>query len=258
MTSTESPDFDLERDKMAGRNMALVLAGGTGSRMNSETPKQFMLIQGKPLLYYTIEAFERCEDVQDIIIVCGEDMIARCQREVVDPFSFSKVRRIVAGGKERYHSSYAGISGIQEKCDLVFIHDGARPCITPEIISATAKAAAENGSAIAAVKVKDTIIKAKAPGSLSEAVVDRSELWQVQTPQTFHYELLREAFEKFAAEGFGNVTDDAMVVEQMTGVKTRIVTGSYENIKVTTTEDLGIAKVFLGAQGRLSQNPKTL
>ena len=227
---------------------AIVLAAGQGKRMQSAVTKQFLLLNNEPVVCHSLRAFEE-SDVETIILVTGADEIEYCREEIVKKYGFKKVSAIVAGGKERYHSVYEGLcalSGVLAADGIVLIHDGARPMITQEIIVRTIEAANTHGACVAAMPVKDTIKVADADG-FAEATLDRSTLWQVQTPQTFRYDLVLGAYKKLLSDKAyqKGITDDAMVVESMCGGSVKLVEGSYENIKVTTPEDMIVAESFL-------------
>ena len=232
------------RKNLMKKNVAIVLAAGQGKRMQSKVQKQYLLIKEKPVLYYTLNAFEKSELISDIILVTGKDEIEYCSEEIVNKYSFEKVRKIVAGGKERYHSVYEGISAIDE-ADYVFIHDGARPFVDGEIIERACKAVEEYKACVVGMPVKDTIKIADDDGYAAQTP-DRRKVWQVQTPQVFEYQLIKNAYEKLMVEELDGITDDAMVVETMTEHKVKLVEGSYRNIKITTPEDLEIAAIFCG------------
>ena len=228
------------------KNVAIVLAAGRGKRMNSKVQKQFLLIKEKPVLYYTLRAFENSELITDVILVTGKDEIEYCQKEIVEKYGFEKVRKIVAGGKERYHSVHNGIQAIDE-AEYVFIHDGARPFVNNEMIARAYDAVAVHKACVVGMPVKDTIKIADEEGFAAQTP-DRKKVWQVQTPQTFEYHLIKEAYEKLMIEEPEGITDDAMVVETMTNYKVKLVEGSYRNIKITTPEDLDIATIFCGLE----------
>ncbi|MCI8453963.1 MAG: 2-C-methyl-D-erythritol 4-phosphate cytidylyltransferase [Lachnospiraceae bacterium] len=227
---------------------AIVLAAGQGRRMHAAVAKQFLLLAGKPLIYYSLRAFEE-SPAERIILVCRKEEMAWCREEIVERFGFGKVAAVVCGGKERYHSVYAGLCAARENLSdrgLVLIHDGARPLVGPAVIERTIKEAAQYQACVAAMPVKDTIKTADAD-RFAERTLDRSRLWQIQTPQVFSYGLVRGAYERMFTDPKyqEGVTDDAMVVETMTGARVRLVEGSYENIKVTTPEDLVLAEALL-------------
>ena len=231
------------------RCVAIVLAAGAGKRMQSQVKKQFLMIKEKPVLYYSLKAFEE-SFVDEIVLVTSEEDLDFCRKELVGKYGFAKVKSIVAGGNERYHSVAAGLSSIEE-ADYVFIHDAARPMLTGEILERAYACVKANGACVVGMPVKDTIKIANAEGYIDQTP-DRNLVWMIQTPQVFGYKLIKEAYEKLIVQekelkGAGvNITDDAMVVEALTNHAVKLVEGSYENIKITTPEDLGIAERFLG------------
>lgn len=226
---------------------AVVLAAGKGSRMGTSLQKQYLKLAGRPLLCHTLEAFERSL-VDQVILVTGSGEEAYCRQTIVEGWGFTKVSAIVLGGKERYDSVYEGLKAA-EGCEDVLIHDGARPCVTVEIINAAIDGAVRYGACAVGMPVKDTIKITDQEGNVS-CTPDRGRLWLVQTPQAFSYALVREAYDRL----FHNpsmergITDDAMVVETMTRHKVHLIRGSYENIKVTTPEDLEMAGIILRRQ----------
>ena len=226
-----------------GRCTAIVLAAGQGKRMHSKIQKQFLEIGGKPILYYSMECFQKSPLIQDIILVTGEDMISYCQSEIVEKYGFTKVCKVTAGGKERYDSVYAGLLCCQDT-DYVYIHDGARPFVTEEMIQRGYEAVKRTNACVMGMPSKDTVKLADPSGYIKETP-DRKIVWNIQTPQIFSYDLIRGAYESIRKKDMSNVTDDAMVVEQETGTKILLVEGSYQNIKITTPEDLAIAEAFL-------------
>ena len=226
-----------------GRCTAIVLAAGQGKRMHSKIQKQFLEIQGYPVLYYSLHCFQESPLIRDIILVTGEEMISYCEQEIVKKYGFSKVRKVTAGGKERYDSVYAGLLCCQDT-DYVYIHDGARPFITEEMVQRGYEAVKRNNACVMGMPSKDTVKLADSSGYVKETP-DRKIVWNIQTPQIFSYDLIRGAYESIRKKDMTGVTDDAMVVEQETGTKILLVEGSYQNIKITTPEDLAIAEAFL-------------
>lgn len=228
---------------------AIVLSAGRGKRMNSTVPKQYLLLNGKPVLYYSLAAFENSM-VDEIILVAGEEDITYCQKEIVEKYNLKKVVAVVAGGKERYHSVFCGLQELERQKSVatyVMIHDGARPFVDNSIIGRCAENVEKYGACVAGMPVKDTI--KIADGELfASQTPKRSDVWMVQTPQVFDRLLIHGAYaDIIAREDAGEniaVTDDAMVVETVTSTKVKMVEGSYENIKITTPEDLQIAEVF--------------
>lgn len=227
-----------------GRTAAVILAAGKGTRMGTAVHKQYLELMGKPLLYYSLSAFENSA-IDEIILVTGKGEEEYCRREIVEFFGFQKVSAITAGGRERYHSVYAGLSKLQG-ADYVLIHDGARPCVTKEIIEAALEGARNYGACVVGMPVKDTIKVADLQGFAS-GTPDRSTLWLIQTPQAFEQKLIAKAYEKLmeSESSQKGITDDGMVVETMTDKKVKLIEGSYSNIKVTTPEDLEIAEILL-------------
>lgn len=236
----------------------IVLAGGSGKRVGAEIPKQYIEINEKPLLYYTLKAFED-SSVDGISIVADEAHLQFVVSEIVDKYGLKKVIRVCQGGAERFDSVHHGLddlSTVAEADDVVLIHDGARPFIKPEEIERMIKAAAEYGAAIAAMPVKDTIKVSDEDGFVAATTV-RANTWQIQTPQAFRFGLIKDAYDKAAQMkwkaadgnllGAGKIfTDDSMVIEAVCPEqKIKLEKLSYDNIKITTAEDLELAKARL-------------
>lgn len=226
------------------KNIAIILAAGSGNRMNSITKKQFLLLDNKPLVYYSLNAFEESA-IDEIIIVTGKDDIEYCKNEIVQAYNFKKVSNIIEGGEERYNSVYNGLNAIQD-CDNVFIHDSARPMITADLIQAIIDEMETTNALIVGMPVKDTIKMVDDKGFVLDTP-DRDFLWQIQTPQVFDFPLIKKAYDYIIENHIGNITDDSMVLEVYPFKKSKIklLKGYYENIKVTTPEDLLIAEMFL-------------
>ncbi len=229
---------------------AIVLAGGKGSRMNSDIPKQYLLLCGKPVLYYALQAFQH-SSVDEIILVVGNGRIKDvseeeyCKKELIDNYHFNKVKHVVLGGSERYDSVMNGLKEVQNKTDYILIHDGARPCVTVELIERCILDVVDYNACVAAVPVKDTIKMVDSKG-YAVSTPDRKTLWQIQTPQCFECNLIKKAYHNMMVDTEkSNITDDAMVVENYSGNKVKMTHSSYKNIKITTPEDLQIAKSFL-------------
>lgn len=236
---------------------AVVLAAGTGKRMQSDVAKQYLNLNGKPLLWYALHVFEESKIIDEIILVVGKGEITYCKEEIVDRFAFHKVVQIIEGGAERYLSVWEAMKVIRNQKmgsklaeEYVFIHDGARPFVTEDILQNTYKAALEYKACVAGMPVKDTIKISDADGFAIETP-NRKRVWQIQTPQVFEAELiigayskLMESLEDIKAAGI-EITDDAMVVEMMESRMVRLVKGSYENIKITTPEDMKIAQSLI-------------
>lgn len=226
---------------------AIILSAGTGSRMNSDVPKQYMDLCGHPVIYYSLKAFEE-SPVDEIILVAGADDVDFCRKEIVEKYEFRKVKAVVAGGEERYLSVYEGLK-MAVDAEYVLIHDGARPMIDQESIRLSMLAVASEKACVLATMVKDTIKVADEAGYAIDTP-ERSSLWAVQTPQSFERTLLMEAYRRYFEQQNGGgevlpITDDAMLVEQMNNSKVKILSGKYSNIKITTPEDLVIAEMLL-------------
>ena len=223
---------------------AIILAAGQGKRMKTKVQKQFLMLQGKPLLYYSLACFQKSDEIQEIVVVTGKESIDYCRSEIIEKYGFTKVKSIAEGGKERYDSVYAGLEACSADTDYVFIHDGARPFVTEDIIKRTKEVAVTYQACIAGMPSKDTV-KIIDENNMVSATPERSRVWSVQTPQVFLYSLIKEAHDTARSVSMQGITDDAMVVEQETGTKILLVEGSYQNIKITTPEDLAIAEAFL-------------
>lgn len=228
---------------MSKKHTAIVLAAGKGSRMQSAVPKQYLELCGKPVLYYSLAAFEE-SFIDEIILVAGKDDISYCKEQIVERYGFQKVTKIIAGGAERYLSVYQGLLAAEE-ADYIYIHDGARPFVDAAILS-DAKACVEQYQAcVAGMPVKDTI-KIVDAEDFAKETPERKYVWQVQTPQVFSYALVREAYDMLMEDQDAySVTDDAMVVETMLNYPVKLFRASYKNIKITTPEDLQIAELFV-------------
>lgn len=224
---------------------AVVLAAGKGTRMKSSVQKQYMPVHGRPILYYSLSAMQTHSQIDEIILVVGAGEEEYCRSRIVMPYGFTKVSRIVAGGAERYESVKNGLDAIGAETGYVLIHDGARPCLTAEIIDRAIDGARGYSACVAAMPVKDTI-KIADGAHFTKETPDRSTLWQMQTPQSFSLAVIREAYRRAAAHKELKVTDDAQMVElYYPEVRVKLVEGAYTNIKVTTPEDIMLAEAFL-------------
>lgn len=221
---------------------AIVLAAGSGKRMNSKVHKQYLIIQDRPVLYYSLKAFEDSA-VDEIVLVVGKGEEKFCRKEIVDKYGISKVKAIVEGGKERYHSVFKGLKQTSD-ADYVLIHDGARPFVNQDIIRRCMQEVQKYQACVVGMPVKDTIKIADEEG-YAKQTPDRKNVWMIQTPQTFSYALIYEAYEEMLKTEDTAITDDAMVLERIKGKKSKLIEGSYRNIKITTPEDLLIANVYL-------------
>lgn len=228
--------------KEAKHCTAIIVAGGSGSRMNSGgVTKQMINLGGIPVIVRTIAVFESCKKIKDIIIVAREDEV-EAYKAFIKQYSFKKIRCIAKGGKTRQESALNGFKKISEKCDYVAIHDGARCLITAKNIEAVLSGAEKHRAATAAAPVKDTIKIADAAGFV-RSTPERSSLWAAQTPQIFKADVYRAAAFYALETGF-EATDDNSLTENI-GVKVKLVDCGYENIKITTQEDLYTAEMLL-------------
>jgi len=251
---------------------AIIVAAGTGKRMNSPVKKQYMEIGGYPVLYHTLKAFENSR-TDEIIVVTGADEVEFVKKDIVEKYGFKKVSAVCPGGRERYDSVYEGIKLILQRekvfCNgllpgdenatadrqekdverFVLIHDGVRPLISVELINRCIESVTECGACIPGVAEKDTVKEADT-GMVVLKTHDRKHLYRIQTPQCFGLSLIDLAFERYYGEKKSqgrvpDITDDAMLVEKYTGCSVKIIEGEYENIKITTPEDIGLAEFFL-------------
>ena len=242
---------------MEKKTAAIILAAGKGTRMGGNTVKQYMDLGSYPLIYYSLKTFSD-SFVDDIILVCGEGEEDYCANEIVEKYGFTKVKSIVPGGRERYHSVYNGLKALrcmaegnmQEPCDIVFIHDGARPLVSYDILTRAYRSALEDHACVVAVPAKDTV-KISDDMGFSTETLRRDLVWLMQTPQVFDFYEIYEAYsrlieseEQMIQKGV-LVTDDAMVLELFSDRKIRFVMGDYRNIKITTPEDLIIADALM-------------
>lgn len=210
--------------------------------MHAECPKQFMDLCGKPVLYYSLQVFSSCSQIDEIVLVTGEENIEYCQLDIVDKYRIPKVKAVVAGGSERYWSVLNGLKEVED-CEYVLIHDSARPCVTEDIIRRSIIEVKNTNACTVGVPVKDTIKVVDETGMGIETP-KRDTLWQIQTPQSFSVSLLLRAYEKLKCENATDITDDTMIVERFEGVNSKVIFGDYCNIKITTPEDLETVKKF--------------
>ena len=221
--------------------VAIILAAGGGSRMKSDVAKQYLQLRGKEILYYSLKTFQENKNIDAIILVTRKEDVDFCKASIVDKYGFNKVIEV-------YKGLMSAKTLPEENRDIVLIHDSARPFVTDEMIDSSIKTIKNGNSACTVgMPVKDTIkiveqIDGKAVGIRTP---DRSTLYQIQTPQTFRYDMLVSAYEKMFENENHNITDDTMIAEQYEGMLSVIIPGAYENIKITTPEDLDIAEKFI-------------
>lgn len=221
----------------------VIAAAGQGSRMKAGVNKQFLKLFGKPVLIHTVELFEKCSLINDIVLITSPGEESYCQ-DLLNEYGLLKTTKIVTGGQERQYSVARGLEEVSDKCDIVAVHDGARPLLLCSYLIKILQiqAASKGDGVILAVPVKDTI-KESEDGKIIKSTLDRSKLWMAQTPQVFKKQVLMDAYQKAQEEGFIG-TDDASLAERF-GFKIEVVEGSYENIKITTPEDLDLAELIL-------------
>ena len=222
---------------------AIILAAGKSERMGAGTDKAFLSLVNKPVLAWSLMAFEKCVDVDRIVLVVRKDQ-QLAAKAVCQMFGISKLDKIVPGGNRRQDSVIAGLSACDIDTRVVVVHDAARPLVTPALVSEVIKLGARAGGATVGRRMIDTV-KVVEKGTTIDRTEPREKLWQVQTPQAFSYDLIRRAYDMVVASGEQAVTDDAQVLELALGRTSRLIEGSYRNLKVTTPEDLDIAKIFL-------------
>jgi len=224
------------------RNYCIIVAAGKSRRMNSTVSKQFIFIGGKPILAYTIDAFEKSSLIDKIVLVINEAEIEKCKKIIVNKYNYKKLIKIVPGGKKRQNSVFNGLKVLPSETNLVAIHDGARFLITPDIIDRAVRDAYDSNGVIVAMPIQDTIKETNSNKIISKTF-NRDRLWAAQTPQVFPYSIIMKAHEKAREDNFLG-TDDASLVERL-GYEVDIVRGSVENIKITTNFDLILAEIIL-------------
>lgn len=233
---------------------AVIMAAGGGRRMQSKIKKQFLELEGIPVVAHTIRAFQENDNIDHIVLVipknCGDEMLKLCMK-----YGFTKVRNITEGSDERFKSVYNGLNSVPEDTDYVLIHDGVRPFVDDELIDRCCKYVQLTRACVAAVPVTDTIKIADSNG-FSQSTLDRAQLWSTQTPQAFSYSLILKAYialyktiEDYNSDT-SKITDDAVIVENMTDTRVRIIRGDYRNIKLTTPNDMIIAKAYMEERRR--------
>ena len=228
------------------RTVAIIPAAGSGIRMENERPKQFLDVDGRPLLAVTLEKFQECPVIHTIILVVPEKDVTYCQSEIVGRHRLTKVGKVVAGGERRQDSVRLGIEASGGDCELVLVHDGVRPLVTPDLIVRVVEAAQKNRAVITGLAAKVTV-KEIDQDALVVRTYDRGKVWLVQTPQVFRYEDILMAHRRAVEEEWEEVTDDALLVERV-GIPVKVVEGSEDNIKVTTPQDLELVKFLLGRE----------
>lgn len=225
----------------------VIVGAGEGTRFGPNGRKQFAKVNGKPLIAYTIEPFEKSEVVDDIVLVVPRESTEWVKKEIVEPLGFRKVRTVVPGGNSRQQSVFSGLKALSSHTEKVIIHDAVRPLVADPIIRRVLDAAKKTGAAITAVPAKDTVKEVESGDVVG--TLDRRLIWLAQTPQCFSYNVIMEVHRQAASENF-EATDDAALVEKY-GYKVMVAVGSYANIKVTSPEDIPLLEYFLRQGNRM-------
>ena len=225
------------------KTIAIIPAAGSGVRMGSDRAKQFLDFDGKPLLALTLKPLQQCRAIDAIIVVVPSKDVDYCRKEIVEKFQLTKVEKVVAGGMRRQDSVRLGLEAVAGEYGLVLIHDGVRPVITKNAIERIINAAKTHRAVITGLPARETV---KEVNSSHEVVTtcDRKRIWLIQTPQVFFYEDILSAHQKAFREGWDEATDDSMLIEKM-GIPVKVVEGSEKNIKVTTPNELELARFLL-------------
>lgn len=222
-------------------NGVIIVAAGIGSRMKKDINKQFIKLDNKEIIAYTIDKFYINNEIDDIVVVIKKDEEDYFKENILEKYNFKNIK-IAYGGEERQDSVYNGIQKLDKNCEVVLVHDGARPFVTEEIINNSIQEAKKHNAVVVGVKVKDTIKVVGEEGNIVDTP-NRKYLWSVQTPQVFKYDIITKAYENAYNENYYG-TDDAMLVEKI-GYDVKMIEGSYDNIKITTQEDLNFGEQIL-------------
>jgi 2-C-methyl-D-erythritol 4-phosphate cytidylyltransferase len=242
-----------ENNTKMEKTSLIIVAAGKGKRMNARKNKQYINIANKPLIVRTIQKFYYLDCIEEIIVVISENEIDYFKKNIIERFNFSKIDKIIAGGKERQESVYNGIKNVKSDSKIIMIHDGARPFVEENIIIKAIEETQKYDATIVAVPVKDTIKSSDTNNNVSKTL-KRSDLWAIQTPQTFKKELIVKAHREALNKNFLG-TDDSVLVENI-GKKVKIVEGNTFNIKITTREDLVISQAILNYYNNQEINKK--
>lgn len=225
----------------------IIAAAGMGKRMGAEINKQYLVLRDKPILAHTIKKFEDNQYIDEIIVVTRDEEKEYCKTEIINKYSFKKVTHLLAGGEERQDSVYNGLKLVNKQCKIVLIHDGVRPFIKDEEITECIETVIRYEACVIGVPVKDTIKVIDNDNNIINTPI-RDTLWAVHTPQAFTYELINRAYENAKKHSY-TATDDSMLVEKL-GHKVKMIKGSFENIKITTPEDLKVAELLISTEKR--------
>ena len=228
------------------KKIAIIPAAGAGVRMQTDRPKQFLDLNGSPVLVRTLEVFQTCPVIDSIILVTPEQDVEYTRKEIVDKYGLTKVEKVVAGGEKRQDSVRLGLEAWEGHNGLILIHDGVRPLVTADLIVRAIGAAKENRAVITAMPAKETV-KEVDENALVVKTYDRQKVWLVQTPQVFQYEDILMAHQRAIRENWEEVTDDALLMERV-GIPVKVIEGSEDNIKVTTPRDMELARFLIRTQ----------
>lgn len=235
-------------------NAAIITAAGKGIRLKGDINKQFMLIHNKPILAHTLKSFQECQKIDEIYVVIPKEYMDYCRNEIIKKYAYNKIAKLIAGGASRQESVYKGLLALPQTCSLVSVHDGVRPLITArEIGELIEKLLLINKNddkykgIITASPAYETVKKID-PDNNIESTITRSQVCIAQTPQTFFYSEIIQAYEKAIKDGFAG-TDDASLIERM-GWKVKVIMGHHENIKITTPMDLFLAELIMSKNGK--------
>lgn len=230
------------------KTVAIIPAAGAGVRMEMDRAKQFLDLDGRPLLALTLEKFQESPSIDSIILIVPSDSLDFCKSEIIERQHLNKVRKVVAGGKRRQDSVRLGIEATEGKYDLILIHDGVRPLIESRLIEEVVSAARKDRAVITALPAKDTVKKINGDHMVIKTC-NREHVWLVQTPQVFRYDDIMKAHRLAIEEGWEEMTDDALLVERM-GIPVNVIMGSEDNIKITTPHDMELANFLLNRDRR--------
>jgi 2-C-methyl-D-erythritol 4-phosphate cytidylyltransferase len=236
----------MSRSRGLVKTQAIIPTAGAGKRLSGPVSKPLLLLNGKPLFIYALEAIEQSSLIDSMVVVAQKDLCGEFE-EIIKQSRLHKVTRIIAGGQTRCESVYNGLKIVDEDSDMILIHDGARPLITTEIVDEAITLCQAYEAVVVAVAVKPTIKKVDQQELIVEETLNREELWEIQTPQVFKRNILLKAYQQRREN---NPTDDAVLVEQL-GVRVKVLQGDYKNIKVTTKEDLTVAEAFLRSRAMI-------
>lgn len=223
--------------------IAIVPAAGFGKRMGVKKAKQFLDIDGKPIVAVTLDVLQRCDLIDRIVLVVPERDIDYCYREIIERYNLRKVFRVVSGGERRQDSVRKGIESVANLCKRVLIHDGVRPLISHELIARIVSAANSFRAVVSGLPISETVKEVDNQGIVLRSI-DRRQLWSIQTPQVFRWDDISLAHKEAIKKGWEDATDDSFLIEKM-GLPVNIIEGERRNIKITTPQDLDMAKFLL-------------